>query len=161
MAMTKERASKALQGDGEWVGVAEAGRRLGLSNQAIRYRVTKNLIKFRTDNRGFTQVLVEAGTKPATHPLKGIPRLPSFPPEAPRPDPALQDTLTIILAQHKAHTEQLVEAYRAQVAAAEARAIRAEKTAVDALTAAADATERIAKQLIQGPSVPFWRRLFG
>lgn len=46
--------------DGKWVGIAEAARLLGVSQQALRGRLQRKTIKNRLDNRGRAQVFVEA-----------------------------------------------------------------------------------------------------
>jgi len=42
--------------DGKWIGIAEASRLLGISQQAIRGRVKRKTIENRLDNRGRVQV---------------------------------------------------------------------------------------------------------
>ena len=59
----------AHQGEGEWVSIAAAARRLGVSRQAIQKRIARGKIDHRQDNMGNPQVRVAA---PSPHLVPGV-----------------------------------------------------------------------------------------
>ena len=71
-------------------------------------------------------------------------------------------------ARHAAETERLIAQFATERSfwteradAAERRTERAEAIALDALTQAADTTERITNAMIEAAARPIWRRFFG
>ncbi len=48
----------AQDGDGEWLNISEAARRLGISRQAIQQRIRRKAIVWRHDNTGAPQVFI-------------------------------------------------------------------------------------------------------
>ncbi len=157
--------------DGLWLHINEAARRLGVTPQAIRGRVNRGTVQSRRSNSGSLLVLM-SGTPPqesATAPIETLHSNFNSEPQTGRVDADRADQLL----------KQLISSYKDQIAAserrresecailqervdaAEIRAERAEKLALDALTQAADTAERITKSLIDAASKPLWRRLFG
>ena len=161
--------------DGLWLHINEAARRLGVTPQAIRGRVNRGTVQSRRSNSGSLLVLM-SGTPPqesATAPIETLhsnfnsnsnsePQTGRV--DADRADQLLKQLISSYkdqIAASERRRESECAILQERVDAAEIRAERAEKLALDALTQAADTAERITKSLIDAASKPLWRRLFG
>ena len=168
---------------GRWLPVAKAAAELGITEQGVRNRISRKVIVFRKDNHNRLMVFVPNEAEPAKPPLrplnhvseqqasqlntsdKFVELLQANATAAERRAEAAERRIETALAaaeqRHQAETSRLMGIMTERVDAAECRAERAEKLALDALTQAADTAERITKSLIEAAGKPLWRRFFG
>ncbi len=158
-----------------WVPIARAARAYGMTDQGVRNRIRRGTLEHRRDNHGRLEVLVKPERldhqaqqfQPANQAAVGVsnlvmPVVETVPLALARELIAAADARTVA-ARRDADAEiaRIRQDWRERVDAAEIRAERAEKLALDALTQAADTAERITKSLIEAAAKPLWRRFFG
>jgi len=102
----------AHQEDGEWLSVAGAARRLGVSRQAIQKRIARGRIENRRDNMGNPQVWVAA---PPVTEVPGAPPRTLVAPSDPQPLPSASEMLP--LSAHIATIEAIQAGHREAVTA--------------------------------------------
>ncbi len=108
------------QGDGgEWLTVSEAARRLGVSRQALQYKIKKGKVEHRQDNRGNPMVRFAAMTQDLAANFSGAngasPCAKDFAPDGPRmPQDASE---SVLLSVHRETIEALQATHRAALEA--------------------------------------------
>lgn len=178
-------AEMAQTGDGEWLTVSEAARRLGVTRQTLQYRIKKGKIEHRQDNRGnpivrfAVEALKSAQASPdakaaeacadAQHPIPaGLASLDDvrrmLGEQSERLQAAHREAMTALEqrmaqqdANHLAEIERLVGQVHAERSFWTERADAAEVRA----EAAEQRTAEMAKQLVEQATRPWWSRWFG
>ena len=163
-----------MNDDAEWLTVSDASRKIGITQQAIRNRVLRGTLDSRRNNRN--QLVVRVGSSDIARTQPSIPIelavsqvtgcQPGIPVDSVSPEinahiATLKERIADMKADHAREIDRLCSMLVERADAAELRAERAEKIALDALTQAAETAERITASMIQAAERPLWRRIFG